>query len=202
MIEGRMSNPPPIPTQIPPTSPPLPVTPLNYDNRMYVSRPSLITAMGVISIIIGCMSGLGSFSGIFSTLAFSAMSRTTIPTGATPSVTVTSGTGSVSVSAVVPGAPGAPGAPPAGNTGNPANSANSPGSVTVGGVEATAEDSQDAMAEPQRRIVLDTLSRMSSISDQRQQQLELLLSVEGQKVFPFGDRITPQLIRSNVTERG
>jgi hypothetical protein len=160
MIAPRMSYPPP-----------LPVSPLQYDHRMNEARPGIITAVGVMSIIIGCISGLMSLSTVFSTLMFFAMSKMPIPgpMTVTPPGAVTAGSG---------------------------------GSVTVGGIPATADDSADAMAEAQRRIVVDTLAGMSGLDEQRQKQLELLLSVSGQKVFPFGDRITPQLIRSNVTERG
>jgi hypothetical protein len=82
------------------------------------------------------------------------------------------------------------------------NGATGAGSVTVGGIPTTAENSEDTMPDQQRAIVVATLSAMSNLNDQRVQQLNLLLSVSGQKVFPFGDRITHALIRSNVTEHG
>ena len=93
MIDSTMSNPP----GYPPPLPPMPVTPLNYDQRLSEARPGIITAMGVLSVVIGCISGLMSLSGIFSTFVFFAMSRTTIPTPmvATPTVTVTPGSVSV-----------------------------------------------------------------------------------------------------------
>jgi hypothetical protein len=160
--------------------PPLPISPLQYDSRMHEARPGIITAMGVMSIILGSIGALMSLSSIFSTFVFLAMARTTIPmpppTPGPMNVTVNSPTG---------GGGGSPG-----------------GSVMVGGIPTTADTSDDTMPEAQRQIVIDTLGSMSNIDEQRQQQLDLLLSVSGQKVFPFGDRITRDLIRRNVTERG
>jgi hypothetical protein len=155
--------------------PPLPVSPLQYGSRMHEARPGIITAMGVMSIILGCLGALMSLSSIFSTFVFFAMSRmpapVPMPMPVTPNVSVNSST-------------------------------TSGGSVMVGGIPATADTSDDAMPEAQRQIVIDTLASMSNIDEQRQKHLDLLLSVSGQKVFPFGDRITRDLIRRNVTERG
>ena len=49
-----------------PQPPPTPVTPLNYSHALgYHGRPGILTAVGVMSIVVACLSGLTSLSGAF-----------------------------------------------------------------------------------------------------------------------------------------
>jgi hypothetical protein len=81
---------------------PAPVTPLEYSYATQRGRPGIITAIGVISIIVACLSGLGSLWGAFGAGTYYMMSKmpaatlappvaTTIPT-TNPTATPTTGT--------------------------------------------------------------------------------------------------------------
>ena len=59
---------------------PHPVAPLDYSFPAQRGRPGIITAMGVMSIIVGCLSTLGGLSGILSGAAYLMMSRAPMPT--------------------------------------------------------------------------------------------------------------------------
>jgi hypothetical protein len=88
-------------TDLPPT--PAPVSTLDYSYATNRGRPGVVTAVGVISIVVACLTGLGSLMGMFSALGYIMMSRmpasaftagpptpmtaTTSPTG-TPGVTL------------------------------------------------------------------------------------------------------------------
>src|SRR5262245_53643802 len=83
-----MSNVPPII--------PLPVQPLEYTNPYHrSSRPGILTAVGVMSIVIACLSFLSSLSGIFMALVFVLMGKSMpsgpIPPAPTPAATVAPG---------------------------------------------------------------------------------------------------------------
>jgi hypothetical protein len=64
-----MSDPPP------PTTTRPPLATLDYTYATNRGRPGLITAIGVISIIVACLSGIGSLFGTMSAFAYYMMSR-------------------------------------------------------------------------------------------------------------------------------
>ena len=63
---------------------PLPATPLNYSQPPSRGRPGLITAIGVMSIVVGSLSALGSLSGAVSGSMFLLMSRSGLFTPPAP----------------------------------------------------------------------------------------------------------------------
>jgi len=97
-------------TDLPPTTLG-PASMLDYSYATNRGRPGTVTAMGVISIVVACLTGLGSLMGMFSALGYIMMSRmpastftatpptpvptTTRPTG-TPGVTLKTQTVTVS----------------------------------------------------------------------------------------------------------
>jgi hypothetical protein len=69
---------------------PAPVQPISYMTPAARQRPGIMTAVGVISIVIGGFSALASVGGIVSAITYSMLSRMKIPptyTVATPAVT-------------------------------------------------------------------------------------------------------------------
>jgi len=64
---------------------PTPVTPLNYSHAAsYHGRPRILTAIGVISIVIACVSGLSSLGGAFGAGMYYTMSKMPAATMAPP----------------------------------------------------------------------------------------------------------------------
>jgi hypothetical protein len=84
------SVPPPIPAAVPAQAP-VPVQALPYSYSTYgQNRPSLITAIGVMSIVIACLSGLFSFFIGMYALLFFTLSKTSSPAFATATVATVS----------------------------------------------------------------------------------------------------------------
>jgi hypothetical protein len=177
--------------------PPMPVSPLGYDmaGGMRRGRPGIITAIGVISIVVAGLSGIFSLGGVFYAFTMFTVSKMPVPVPVPTTIPAT-GAGS---STTTPGAQGSSLADD-GSSATPASG----GVVTVGGVEVNAAESEDALNDEQRQVVITTLSRMSGLSDGRQKHLDLLLSVAGKKVMPVASSpaITMQKIRANVTDVG
>jgi hypothetical protein len=141
-----MSAPPPIPAQ--------PVETLSYALPPTNRRPGILTAVGIISIVVGCLSGLSSCGGVFSGVMFATLSSrmfATPPSPATPT-------------------------PPAPNA--------SRATVTIGGLPWDEADMEDGLEPPETRKVTNVLSRTRSLSDPRRQHLGILLAAHGKVIFP------------------
>src|SRR5262245_43024205 len=70
-----MSNdPPPIP-QADAWVPPIPVQPVSSHSPGLRSRPGILTAIGVLSIVVASLSALFSIGGVFMTMGFAMISR-------------------------------------------------------------------------------------------------------------------------------
>jgi len=73
----------PLPPQLPPGAM------LDYSHPSSAHRPGIIIAVGVMSIVIGCISGLANLSGAFSGMAFMMMSRMQTPPTPAPAPATT-----------------------------------------------------------------------------------------------------------------
>src|SRR5689334_15956923 len=61
-------------------APPLPAVPLSYrEPTRGGGRPGVLTAIGIISLIVGGLGALGGISGVFSGIAYLNMSSMTVP---------------------------------------------------------------------------------------------------------------------------
>src|SRR5207249_4938957 len=72
-----------------PSNPTTPIPPvslgmLNYQEPQAGKRPGILTAVGVLSIVIGCLSGLQGLGGIASGAMMLVMSSMTFPMGVPP----------------------------------------------------------------------------------------------------------------------
>ena len=65
---------------------------LEYSHPSAAHRPGIIIAVGVISILIGCISGLANLSGAFSGMVFMMMSRVQTPATPAPAPATTAPT--------------------------------------------------------------------------------------------------------------
>ena len=65
------------------TTPP-PVATLDYSYRTDQGRPGILTAVGVMSIVVACLSGLGSLGSAFSSVSYYIMARMPPATFAAP----------------------------------------------------------------------------------------------------------------------
>jgi hypothetical protein len=164
-----------------PVPPPLPLSPLEYSELSPRGRPGLVTAIGVLSIVVACISGLVSLWGTMMAMGLMMMAGRAIPVPVPPPPRA---------GVVSPASPGA---------------AAPNGTVTIGGVTApVSDDEQDGMVEPQRKLVRDFLSRRGGLDARRQKHLDVLLSAAGQKMFPTpqGTPLTPELIGRDITDFG
>src|SRR5688500_1384240 len=165
---------PPTPSHPVPTAP-IPVAPLQWPDAPPVRRgkPGIITAMGVISIIVACLSGFASFILTFTAIGLLAASRapaTWTPPAPPQQVVPTPG----GVSAVV-------------------------GGVQV----EPSQSEDGVHDENQRSMIIAGMTRARSIDAGRRKQLDLLLTVAGRSIFPFISPGTqPQTIRANVSDSG
>src|SRR5437773_2135082 len=68
--------------------PPIPAVPLGYAPPPREGRPGILTALGIVSLIVACLSCLASLGGIASAIVFLAMSGMSfpVPTPPTPRV--------------------------------------------------------------------------------------------------------------------
>src|SRR5688572_6207434 len=83
------------------TDHPTPVTPLEYSQSSPHGRPGLVTAVGVISIVIGCISALAGLQGTLSGVGLLMMSRMPAPAPvAVPAPTTTAATAPVTAAPV------------------------------------------------------------------------------------------------------
>jgi hypothetical protein len=158
-----------------------PLGPLEYTMPARRGRPGILTAIGVISIVIACLSGLVSLWGTFAGLGFLMMSTLNAPARVTT-------TGTLSTLR-------APGAPAAGGAG---------GTVTIGGIPADLTDAQqDGLPPRQRQLAVNQLARIGGLDAHRQKHLDLLLAAAGKKVFPSpAGPLTTQAIKRDVTDFG
>src|SRR5688572_3609967 len=160
----------------PPPTAPIPVAPLQWPEAPPVRRgkPGLVTAMGIMSIIVACLSGFANFVLTFVAIGMLAASRgPAVWTPPTPQVQV---------------APVGPG----GET------------AIVGGVEIDPSQSEDGIHDENvRPMVIAGMTRARALDESRRKQLDLLLRVAGRSIFPFISPGTqPQTIRANVSDSG
>jgi hypothetical protein len=172
--------------------PPLPIAPLSYDMSPRHGRPGLVTAMGVMSVILACVGGIAGLISLFLSFGMIMAATASRQLASMPMPTI-----------VPPTAPSYPATAPGAVDGGDA-AATPSGVVTIGGIEVSAPDSEDALSEPQRRVVLTTLTRIRALDEARQKHLELLLSVAGRRVMPIATSpgLTMQKVRANITEHG
>jgi hypothetical protein len=145
----------------------------------YRGRPSILTAVGILSIVFG---GIGAFYNLisgFASLGFLGLALNGgMPVPVRPPTTPVPAPVAVTPS-------GVPGQQPA----------------VTGGVLVDADE--DGLAAGPRVIVVSGLSRVRPLSDAKRRQLDALLTQAGLKIFPFaGKGTTPQTVRANVTESG
>jgi hypothetical protein len=158
---------------------PIPVAPLQWPPAPPPrrGRPGIITAIGIVSIIVACLSGMANF--IITFVAFGALTASRSPAMFTP-----------------PPRPGqfntVPAAAPNGAT------------AIVGGVQVDPSQSEDGVHdESQRAMIISGMTRARSLDEGRKKQLDLLLTVAGRNVFPFiSPGTSPQTIRANVSDSG
>src|SRR6476469_9071206 len=91
--------------------------PLSYQMPPVNRRPGILTAVGIISIIVACLSGLSSCGGIASSVMFLTMRNMTIPMPPPPAPAARTGAGLAVGDRIVP---------------KPA--------VTIGGIEHDVDD--------------------------------------------------------------
>jgi len=162
--------------QPPPPTAPIPVAPLQWPEAPPVRRgkPGIITAMGVMSIIVACLSGFASFGITFATIVMMAASR-----------------GPATWTPPTPPAQALPSGP---------NGA----TAIVGGIQIDPTQSEDGIHDENvRPMVMAGMTRARALDENRRQQLDLLLMVAGRSIFPFISPGTqPQTIRANVSDSG
>ena len=154
-----------------------PVGPLEYSELSPHGRPGILTAIGVLSIIVACISGLVSLWGTMMAFGLMMMAGRPFPVMMPPTAT----TGPAMVS--------------------PASTP----TVTIGGVTAPlSDDEEDGLAGPQRDLVAQFLARRGALDAQRQKHLEVLLSAAGKKMFPTpqGKPLTTEAVRRDVNDFG
>ena len=168
--------PPPTPSYRPPTpTAPIPVAPLQWPDAPPVRRgkPGLVTAMGIVSIVVACLGGFASFVLTFVAIGMLAGSRapaTWTPPAPPQQVVPTPG----GASAVVGGLPVDP-----------------------------SQSEDGVHDETQRSMIIAGMTRARSLDEGRRKQLDLLLTVAGRSIFPFISPGTqPQTIRANVSDSG
>ena len=137
-------------------------------------RPGIITAMGIMSIIVACMAAIANLIITFMSFGMLMGSR-----------------GPATFAAPMP--------PPPVNVTGP-NGA----TAVVGGIQIDPTQSEDGIHdETLRPMVISGMTRARSLDEGRRKQLDLLLIVAGRSVFPFiSQTTTPQTIRANVSDSG
>jgi hypothetical protein len=167
-----MTYQPPMPTA------PIPVAPLQWPAPppQRRGRPGIITAIGIMSIIVACIALMANLIITFMSFGMLVGSRT--PRMLTP-----------------------PMPPPALNSG-----AAAPNGATaiVGGIQIDPSESEDGVHdESLRLLVISGMVRARQLDEGRTKQLDLLLMVAGRSIFPFISPATaPQTIRANVSDSG
>jgi hypothetical protein len=137
----------------------------NYYGGQYVSRPGILTALGVISIIVASLSMLVDFGDLFFSNIVMHFSRNGAHGVATQTVTGPTSIGSV---------------PPAAST------------------EYVAPQ---GLSSSQRRIVIDGLQQVRTISPERETQLDGLLADVGQNIIRISaNNLTTDRVVAYVTE--
>jgi hypothetical protein len=165
---------------------PIPVTPIAWPempaSMMPLARqggrgrPGIVTAMGIISIIVACMSGVTSLVVTFFAFVMMVASQNA------PAVRTPPAPPQV-VNANIPGG--------------------SKATAVVAGIPIDPAQSEDGIDEDARGVVMMGMTRARAIDEPRQKQLDLLLAVAGRSIFPFvSGTTTPQTIRANVSESG
>jgi hypothetical protein len=147
----------------------VPMAALAYQPPPRYDRPGVMTAVGVISIVVASLSILSSLSGALSGVGMLIMAKLKPPTGgyAVPQI----------VAAPINPAP----------------------IVTVDGVSVDPTGSPDGLEPAQRQIVVDGLSAAISISSGRRKHLDVLLENSGKKMLPFvGDATTADDVRQKI----
>ena len=151
---------------------PVPVLPVDYS--VSNAKPGIITAVGIVSIVIGSLGMLvGLVSGLYAvgfTIAAAVTSRTTM-TAATPAVPT---------------------------TGLSARIAAVETEVSATELEATPR----GLPSPVRRMIVAGLTHKHLLNDEKQNRLHELLAKGGQEIFPAAasGRATATSIADDVTE--
>jgi hypothetical protein len=156
--------------------PPVPVQALTYGTPV-ANRPGIITAIGIISIIVGSLAIL--FNAVTGLQAIGMMMMSQFSGAATTVTTPAPGGGTVSVTNV---------------------------GATAGDGEESADDEPEdpnAMPEADREIVLAGIDQVRRLAPERRRQLDALLAKGGRQMFFFtGPQLTPEAVRRNVTDHG
>ena len=162
-------------TYHPPTAP-IPVAPLQWPAAPPPrrGRPGIITAIGVVSIIVASLGMVANLVITFTAFAMLIASR--------------------GPKAFAPPMP-----PPPANIAAP-NGA----TAVVGGVQIDPTQSEDGVHDENLRpMIIAGMTRARSLDQGRRKQLDLLLMVAGRSIFPFiSPTTTPQTIRANVSDSG
>ena len=170
------------PNQSPVPLPPLAALPLNYSTPM-AGRPGMITAIGVISIVVGSLgivtNGLSALYGfgvcMFSQMAKSMPAATVVANA--PTTTLSGGTTNSSTNVwVYPTAAGA-------------------GMASVAAAQPAA-----GLAAAGRQVAIGGLTKVRKLSAVRVEQLDTLLSEVGGAIFP--EAITAQSVAASVSANG
>ncbi len=150
----------------------------SFDSR---SRPGLVTAIGVLSIVVACVSALCSLVLGFETAGLFVLSKMATAMSQTATATVANaGTNSMSMTVNAT----------SGNGTSPSAPATS---VTAGPNE---------LPEPQRSQVVAAFAELQPLSDQQKLQLTTLLTEHGRQLFPDdGNALTAASIRAMMKEK-
>jgi hypothetical protein len=181
-------SPPPIEPHVDPLDPlePQPVVPLYATPLARSGRPGIISFLGIIAIVIASLSMLACFVGGMMTLAFMIQRQAMKAMTATSSVTVSSsstGGGNTRIVTRV-------------GTGT---AQQSPGQART---LSTSEypTGPRGIAEPQRLIVEEALSRSRRLSTDQNKRVDQLLAKSGKDIFPFG--IATNTMQSAINDAG
>ncbi len=180
--DDEFSVPPPLPVleAVPPgfapMPPPIPAQALAYPSPWAQARPGIITAIGVISIIVASISAVSSIGQAFTTFGLMAVSKAT-------SAMARAQASSTPVLAAPPGAPSAP--------------TNSDGTATPEIVGPNGLGPED------RQVVEDVLTSAQPLDEARKAELDHYLARDGQSMFPTAGRsLTARQVKLSLSRNG
>jgi len=170
---------------------PLNALPLDYVPPSYNARPGLVTAIGVMSIVVAVISGFASFGYGLGGFLLWMTSQIKVPATTSTTVKTTPVAGGMSSFSVTTS-----NSPLSVNTASGASAAIAPPALrlVVG---------PHGLEEPQRRTVVLTFRQSSTLSDQRAKMLDSLLADSGQDLFTFGaSGMTAANVAASVSDSG
>ena len=168
-----------------PEPPPVPLRalPLEYVHVQSARRPGIVTAIGVMSVIVASLSLITNLSTALQSVGMMIVSR--IPAAAPGGATVTAGPGGVVV------ATGSVNVTPAAGSGRATTN-------PVGGTNPIR-----GWPPAARAAAVRALGEIRPLSPAQRARLDALLAECGADVFPFDARAaTPQQVKANVSEHG